>query len=387
MAASPFAFLRGSAVVMAMDLSGTPNSGITVQLCGDAHLANFGVSASPERDLLFDVSDFDETLPGPWEWDVKRLAASAVVAGRDAGLSDAASRGLAETAIGAYHDAAQHFSRLSALDTWYAKVDEASMTRLRPGRSRKDLAKLFSKARSKTSATAFPSLAALTRAGDWRIVDHPPMVSHEGIADHGDSLRRLYATYGQSLSDDRRRLLERFQVRDFALKVVGVGSVGTRSFVALLESDVGEPLFLQVKEADDSALAAYLPPSEHPTHGRRVVAGQRIMQADSDVFLGWAQAAGDDYYVRQLQDQKGSADFTAMRPGTMRDYLDLCGWTLARAHARSGAAAAIAGYLGRAPTFVNAVAKFAVAYADQTRRDHAALVDAIRRGRIEAAKT
>jgi len=386
LAASPFAFLRGAAVVMAEDLAGTPNSGITVQACGDAHLANYGVFASPERDLLFDVNDFDETMPGPWEWDVKRLAASAVVAGRDAGLNDATSQGLAQTAIAAYHDAARYFATLNALDTWYSKVDEASMVLLRPGRSRQDIAKLFSKARAKTSATAFPSLVELTRAGDWRIVDHPPVVSHDGIADRTDDLLRLYATYRDSVSDDRRRLLERFDVRDFALKVVGVGSVGTRCFVALLESDVGEPLFLQVKEADASALAPYLPPTEHESQGRRVVAGQRIMQADSDIFLGWAQAAGDDYYVRQLRDQKGSADFTAMRPGTLRDYLDLCGWTLARAHARNGAAAAIAGYLGKAPTFVDAVTKFAVGYADQTRRDHAALVDAIRQGRIQAAK-
>jgi uncharacterized protein (DUF2252 family) len=385
MAASPFAFLRGAAVVMAQDLAGTPSSGITVQACGDAHVANFGVFASPERDLLFDVDDFDETMPAPWEWDVKRLAASAVVAGRDAGMGEATSRGLAETAVGAYRDATRYFSGLSALDTWYSRVDEAAMARLRPGRSRKALAKLFSKARTETSATAFPALAELTRGGDWRIVDHPPVVSHDGVADRRADLLRLFTTYRDSLSDDRRRLLGRFEVRDFALKVVGVGSVGTRCFVALLESDVGEPLFLQVKEADRSALADYLPPGEQEREGRRVVAGQRVMQADSDIFLGWAHAAGDDYYVRQLRDQKGSADFTAIRPGALRDYLDLCGWTLARAHARSGAAAEIAGYLGRAPTFVDAIETFAVAYADQTRRDHAALVDAIRRRRITAA--
>jgi uncharacterized protein (DUF2252 family) len=324
-------------------------------------------------------------MPAPWEWDVKRLAASAVVAGRDAGMGAATSRGLAETAVGAYRDATRYFSGLSALDTWYSRVDEAAMTRLRPGHSRKALAKLFSKARTETSATAFPALAELTRAGDWRILDHPPVVSHDGVAGRRADLLRLFTTYRDSLSDDRRRLLGRFEVRDFALKVVGVGSVGTRCFVALLESDLGEPLFLQVKEADRSALADYLPPAEHGREGRRVVTGQRIMQADSDIFLGWAHAGGDDYYVRQLRDQKGSADFTDIRPGALRDYLDLCGWTLARAHARSGAAAAIAGYLGRAPTFVDAIATFAVAYADQTRRDHAALVDAIRRGRVAAA--
>jgi uncharacterized protein (DUF2252 family) len=384
--ASPFAFLRGAAVVMAQDLAGTPSSGIAVQVCGDSHVANFGVFASPERDLLFDVTDFDETLVGPWEWDVKRLTASAVVAGRDVGMTDATNRGLAETAVGAYHDAMRYFSGLNALDTWYSRVDEATMRLLRPGRSRRDLATLFRKARAQTSATAFPALAELTRAGDWRIVDHPPTVSHDGMADRRDALHRLFTTYRDSLSDDRRQLLERFQVRDFALKVVGVGSVGTRCFVALLESDVGEPLFLQVKEADASALAAHLPATAQPSEGRRVVAGQRLMQADSDIFLGWAHASGGDYYVRQLRDQKGGADFTGMRPGVLRDYLDLCGWTLARAHARSGAAAVIAGYLGRAPAFDRAVTKFAVAYADQTRRDHAALADAVKQGRIQVAK-
>ena len=385
MLASPFAFLRGAAVVMAHDLAATPTTGITVQACGDAHVANFGVFASPERNTLFDVTDFDETLPGPWEWDVKRLAASAVVAGRDAGMTEPACRAAAQTGIRAYRKAIQHFAVMTALDTWYARVDETATARLRAGHARTDLTKLFRKARRQTSATALPRLAALTRAGDWRIVDHPPVVSHDGIGEHTETLRRLFDTYRHSLSDDRRLLLDRFELRDFALKAVGVGSVGTRCFVALLESDVGEPLFLQVKEASTSVLTVAGAAPAHDSEGRRVVAGQRIMQADSDIFLGWAHAGGSDYYVRQLRDQKGSANFAAMRPGALRDYLTLCGWTLARAHARGGPAAAIAGYLGRAPTFDRAVRRFAVAYADQTARDHAALADAVRQGRTEVA--
>ncbi|HEV2993182.1 MAG TPA: DUF2252 domain-containing protein [Acidimicrobiia bacterium] len=385
MLASPFGFLRGAAVVMAHDLAETPTTGITVQACGDAHVGNFGVFASPERDLLFDVTDFDETLPGPWEWDVKRLAASAVVAGRDAGMTEPTCRAAAETGVRAYRRAIQHFASMTALDTWYARVDVTATARLRAGHARTDLRALFRKARGRTSATALPALAELSGGGDWRIVDHPPVVSHDGVGEHAETLRRLFDTYRHSLSDDRRLLLERFELRDFALKAVGVGSVGTRCFVALLESDVGEPLFLQVKEASPSVLAVGGAGPVSGGEGRRVVAGQRIMQADSDILLGWAHAGGDDYYVRQLRDEKGSVNFARMRARALRDYLTLCGWTLARAHARGGPAAAIAGYLGRARNFDRAVRRFAVAYADQTARDHAALAEAVRDGRIEVA--
>jgi uncharacterized protein (DUF2252 family) len=383
---SPFTFLRGAAVVMAADLASTPTTGITVQVCGDAHIANFGVFASPERNLLFDVTDFDETLRAPWEWDLKRLAASAVVAARTAGLNEWVGQAAAATGVRAYRVAMRRYAGETVLASWYSQVDEETTTRLlRRGRSRNELEAMFAKARDATSATALPTLATLTRAGEWRIVDHPPVVSHDGMGEHLAGLQRLYQTYRGSLEDDRRLLLDRFEVRDYALKVVGVGSVGTRCFVALLVSDVDEPLFLQVKEAQQSVLAPYAGADGTSREGRRVVTGQRIMQADSDIFLGWAEAEGRDFYVRQLRDMKGSANFATMRPGVFRDYLELCGLTLARAHARSGSAPEIAGYLGRGPVFDDAVTRFAVAYADQTAADHKRLRDAVRSGRIQAA--
>jgi len=385
MAASPFAFLRGAAVVMAADLAATPSTGISVQVCGDAHIANFGVFASPERDLLFDVTDFDETARGPWEWDLKRLAASAVVAARDAKLNDFAGQAAAATGVRAYRLAMRGYARRSALATWYAHVDEDTTRVLQRSRSRRELDDLFASAKEQTSATALPALATLTRAGEWEIVDHPPVVSHAGVDEHAASVRRLFAGYRDTLEDDRRLLLDRFELRDLAMKVVGVGSVGTRCYVALLVSDVGEPLFLQVKEAEASALAPYLPAGAPVEPGRRVVTGQRVMQANSDIFLGWTRGDEGDFYVRQLRDMKGSADFATMRPGVLRDYLELCGLTLARAHARSGAAAEIAGYLGAGPVFDDALTRFAVAYADQTAADHRALRDAIDAGRITAA--
>jgi uncharacterized protein (DUF2252 family) len=383
MVASPFAFLRGAAAVMAADLASTPSTGITVQLGGDAHIANFGVFASPERDLLFDVTDFDETHLGPWEWDVKRLTASAVVAARDAGLGDAAGRAAAESGAGAYRQAMRQFGASTVLDTWYARLDEEATRVLLKGRSRAQLEQMFEAARSQTSTTALPQLVELTRAGEWRIVDHPPVVSHVGMADHERGLRKLIETYRHSLEDDRRLLFDQFTVRDFALKAVGVGSVGTRCYVALFESDAGEPLFLQVKEAEASVLAPYTPAQPGIREGRRVVSGQRIMQADSDIFLGWAEGDGTDYYLRQLRDMKGSANFATMHAEVLRDFVTRCGRTLARAHARSGVAPEIAGYLGGGRRFDRAVTEFAVAYADQTVRDHAALRDAVAAGRID----
>jgi len=281
-------------------------------------------------------------------------------------------------------EAMRRYAEETALATWYSHVDEETTRLLRRGRSRSELEALFAKARQATSATALPALAQLTRAGEWRIVDHPPVVSHDGIGEHEARLRRLFATYRETLTDDRRVLLDRFELRDFAMKVVGVGSVGTRCFVALLASDVDEPLFLQVKEAQASALDAFVARDDPVEEGRRVVSGQRLMQADSDIFLGWAEADGRDFYVRQLRDMKGSANFATMRPGVFRDYLELCGLTLARAHARSGSAPEIGGYLGRGPAFDDAITRFAVAYADQTAADHRALRDAVRSGRIDA---
>ena len=384
MLASPFGFLRGAAVVMAHDLATTPKTGIMVQACGDAHVANFGVFATPERQLIFDVTDFDETLSAPWEWDVKRLAASAVVAGRDAGIGESACLTAAETGVREYRKAMLEFAETTALGVWYSRVDEHTTSVLRHGRSPAQLEQLFTSARRQTSQTALPALTELTKAGSWRIVDHPPLVTHDGIAEHRHELERLVRTYRDTLTDDRRVLLERFELRDFARKAVGVGSVGTRCYVALLVSDMDEPLFLQVKEADRSVLAPW-GGRWTASEGRRVVAGQRIMQADSDIFLGWAEAEHLDFYVRQLRDMKGSANFATMRAGVLADYLRLCGWTLARAHARGGAAAEIAGYLGKGVAFDRALTRFSVAYADQTTRDHAALVDAERSGRIHAA--
>ncbi len=381
---SPFAFLRGAAVVMAHDLVRTPVTGIIVQDCGDAHIANFGVFASPERDLIFDVTDFDETLAGPWEWDVKRLAASAVVAGRDAQIGEGASRRAAEAGVRAYRKAMRRFAAMTVLDVWYTRADRQTARVLLRKRSRAKLERLFDEARQQTSATALPALTELTRAGDWRIIDHPPVVSHVQIDEHADQLRHLFTTFRDSLSDERRLLLERFALHDFALKVVSVGSVGTRCFVALLVSDMGEPLFLQIKEADPSVLSPFWATKPVKRQGRRVVTGQRIMQADSDIFLGWAEADDADFYVRQLRDMKASADFATMSRRVFRDYLQMCGWTLARAHARSGSAPQIAGYLGRGDRFDRSVTRFAVAYADQTARDHAALRDAVARGRIAA---
>ncbi len=391
MLASPFAFLRGAAVVMAGDLATTPVSGITVQACGDAHVANFGVFASPERILLFDVNDFDETLPGPFEWDLKRLATSAVVVARGAGRRDALGVDAARAAVRSYRRHMRRYAAMGVIDIWYDRVDADPAVRA--------LGPALSEARRDTSRAALPKLTELADDGARRIVDHPPLVTHDVGYDEAGTFRPLMRSYGLSLDDDRRVLLDRFTLVDVARKVVGVGSVGTRCYIALLTSDVGEPLFLQVKEAEASVLAEPLgaiddgaptptlpgAPTPRPgREGRRVVDGQKIMQAASDIFLGSASWRGRDYYVRQLRDMKGTVDLAALGAGAFVRYLELCGWTLARAHARSGPAAAIAGYVGGGDVFDDAVSRFAVAYADQTERDHALLVDAVRCGRVAA---
>jgi uncharacterized protein (DUF2252 family) len=390
MLASPFAFLRGAAVVMAGDLATTPVSGITVQACGDAHVANFGVFASPERILLFDVNDFDETLPGPFEWDLKRLATSAVVVARGAGRDDAVGVDAARAAVRSYRHHMRRYAAMGVLDVWYSRVDaDAAVRALGPA---------LSEARRDTSRAALPKLTELTDDGARRIVDHPPLVTHDVGYDEAGTFRPLLRSYRQSLDDDRRVLLDRFTLVDVARKVVGVGSVGTRCYIALLTSDVGEPLFLQVKEADASVLAEpvgdtddgpapAVPGWQTPRpgrEGRRVVDGQKIMQAASDIFLGSAWWRGRDYYVRQLRDMKGTVDLAGLGARALVSYLELCGWTLARAHARSGPAACIAGYVGGGDVFDDAISRFAVAYADQTEHDHALLVDAVRSGRVVA---
>jgi uncharacterized protein (DUF2252 family) len=391
MMASPFAFMRGSAIVMANDLAGTPKSGIHAQLCGDAHLLNFGAYASPERALLFDLNDFDETLPGPWEWDVKRLAASLVVAGRDNGFEAADSRRAAQASVASYRQRMAGFSQMGELEVWYSRVGEEELLGLLSDarttkQTTKKLDKSLRKARGRDSLQALSKLTTLVD-GHRRITDDPPLLVR---IPEGDEIRtQIYAvleSYKRTLQEDRRHLLDRYRFVDAARKVVGVGSVGTRAFVVLLEGrDRNDPLFLQVKEAGASVLEGHVPARTYDHHGHRVVAGQRLMQAASDIFLGWFRGTeGRDFYWRQLKDMKGSAKVESMSPDELVLYAGLCGWALARAHARSGDRVQIAAYLGKSDRFDRAVADFAVAYADQNERDHAALCAAVASGRLPA---
>jgi uncharacterized protein (DUF2252 family) len=399
---SPFAFFRGAAAIMAADLATTPTTGLQVQLCGDAHLANFGSFAAPDRRLLFDLNDFDETLPGPWEWDVKRLAASVAVAGRDRGLDADRRSAATRAAVRRYRRAMHQFAAMGTLDVWYARMDVddqvARWSKKASASQRKRVDKFVAKARSKDSARALTKLTHVVD-GEPRIISNPPLVVPlEELVDPNEArdfeslIKRVLASYGDTLSGDKRNLLHRYRAVDMAHKVVGVGSVGTRAWIVLmLGRDAGDPLMLQVKEAERSVLEPFASPSKFELSGQRVVEGQRLMQAASDVFLGWVRVdrapdgTTQDYYVRQLWDQKGSVPIETMAPRGLRDYAKLCGWTLARAHARSGDRMAIAAYLGRGARFDKAVAQFAESYADQNERDHAALADAAKAGRISAA--
>jgi uncharacterized protein (DUF2252 family) len=400
MSASPFAFYRGAAYVMASDLATTPHTGIRVQLCGDAHLANFGGFASPERQLLFDLNDFDETLPGPWEWDVKRLAASVAVAGRENGFVLEQRTVIARQLVGGYREAVRQFAAMKTLEVWYARASVADVQKLlrsqaNRGQARR-LDKTVAKGMRRDSTRAFAKLAVIGN-GEARIRADPPLIVPIGdLVDHPEARRltrsaqKLLDSYRRSLAGDRRRLLERYRYADLAHKVVGVGSVGTRCWVILLLGrDASDPLFLQAKEAPRSALERFAGRSEFSNQGQRVVEGQRLMQAAGDIFLGWLRdppGIGDlklrDFYVRQLWDSKISFDIARMRPADMSLYANLCAWTLARAHARSGDAVAIAGYLGSSDVFDRAIADFAETYADQNELDHAALLKAIATGRI-----
>ena len=389
MMASPFAFMRGAAIVMAHDLAGTPKSGIQAQLCGDAHLLNFGAYASPERALLFDLNDFDETLPGPWEWDVKRLAASFVVAGRENGFDAAECREAAQASVASYRRRMSEFSKMGELEVWYSRVSvEEVRALLSDGKPKKRTTKKLDRAvRKARGRDSLQALSKLTRVVDGHrtIKDDPPLLVR---IPEGDEIRgQIYAileSYKRTLQEDRRHLLDRYRFVDAATKVVGVGSVGTRAYVVLLEgNDENDPLFLQVKEAGPSVLQGRLPSSTHEHHGHRVVAGQRLMQAASDIFLGWFRGTGGrDFYWRQLKDMKGSANVEGMSPDELVIYAGLCGWALARAHARSGDRVQIAAYLGKSERFEVAVADFAEAYADQTERDHAVLCAAVKAGRV-----
>jgi uncharacterized protein (DUF2252 family) len=400
MLVSPFTFYRGAALLMASDLASTPRSGIPVQLCGDAHLSNFGVFGTPERNLVFDINDFDETLPGPWEWDVKRLAASLVVAGRDRGFARAQRSEIVLATLASYRTAMRDFAAMSNLEVWYAHLDfEKTFSQLRGELTAKQAANTeaaIAKARTKDSMRAFDKLTHLVD-GERRIISDPPLIVPIEELFGGDwhelegELRGLLRGYRRTLSTDRRWLLEQYNLTHFARKVVGVGSVGTRAWIALfLGRDEVDPLFLQVKEAQPSVLEPFLGRSKYSNCGQRVVAGQRVMQAASDLFLGWQHVAqardGEqrDFYVRQLHDWKGGAEIDTMKQSGFVPYGRLCGWTLARAHARSGDRIAIASYLGNGDVFDQAMVAFSEAYADQNERDYALFAAAVESGRLEA---
>ena len=403
MLASPFSFYRGAALIMADDLSHTPVSGLAVQACGDAHLSNFGAFGTPERNLVFDINDFDETTPGPWEWDLKRLATSFEIAGRDRGFTEEVRRGTVLTVTAAYREAMTSFAAMSNLDVWYARFDLATFlqTVRDSGQGRpkaiKQAEKGLAKARTRTSTQAFDKLTTEVD-GKRRIASDPPLIMRiedmqpflGGEVDVDAVIANLLKAYRRTLQGDRRHLLEEYEFVDLALKVVGVGSVGTRAWILLmLGHDSSDPLFLQAKEAQASVLEPYVGRSAFKSHAERVVNGQRLMQSASDIFLGWERVNGADgvprdYYLRQLRDWKASAEISTMSPEILTLYAQMCGWTLAKAHARSGDRIAIAAYCGTGPTLDRAIATFAEAYADQNERDHAALQAAVDSGRVEA---
>ncbi|MFC9594993.1 DUF2252 domain-containing protein [Streptomyces sp. NPDC056944] len=386
MAVSPFAFLRGAAGVMAADLGAERHTGLTVQLCGDAHLLNFGVYASPERTLLFDVNDFDETLPGPFEWDVKRLAASVTVAALQNGSTKPKAHRAALVAVESYRTTMRRLAGLGELDVWYERISADDILHVVRREDRARLTKRLASARRRTSLQALNKLTEKDGAGHRHIVDDPPLLERATDVDRV-TLGKIFSDYRSSLAEERRVLLDRYHFVDAARKVVGVGSVGTRCFVLLLEGrDDSDPLILQIKEAGRSALEQYLPPTAYPHQGRRVVAGQRLTQAASDIFLGWMTGPEQrHFYWRQLRDMKGSAEVESMSPATLRDYARLCGRALARAHARTGDRVAIAAYLGGGDVFDRAVADFALAYAGQNADDYAVLGAAIAAGMVTAS--
>src|SRR5690242_13161729 len=436
MMVSPFTFYRGAAKIMAVDLKDTPVAGLRVQLCGDAHLSNFGMFASPERRLMFDLNDFDETLPGPFEYDVKRMAASFLVAGRNNGFTKADARAAAMASVAAYREAMADFAQMPTMDIWYAHFDEdrfrttiqdalvaetsaavkkekdkgkgkkakaAKKEQKDPGQAK--LAKEAARRAEKNLAKAHTrdSLQALSKLaeqvdGQYRIVSQPPVIvpARDLAATYGLApddvmpvLHHRFRAYRATLPDDRRKLLERFEIVDAARKVVGVGSVGTRAFIILLQGrDAQDPLFLQIKEATASVLEASLPRSRYRQHGERVVQGQRMMQAASDIFLGWTKGLDTSrhFYWRQLRDMKGSALVELMAPATLRYYAQMCGWTLARAHARAGDPVVMAEYLGRDDAFDQSILDFSERYADQNEQDYEQFVKAIRSGRLEATE-
>ncbi|MGO9504968.1 MAG: DUF2252 domain-containing protein [Streptosporangiaceae bacterium] len=423
MMVSPFTFYRGAAKIMAADLAETPVAGLEAQLCGDAHLSNFGLFASPERVLLFDVNDFDETLPGPFEYDVKRMAASFAIAGRNNGFTKADTRAATLASVAAYRGAMAGFAKMGTMDLWYAHLDENELMGVvrsavagelkgakkgKKGKKDEKQAKLAEKGQKRAEKTAAKahtrdSLQALSKLGElvdgkYRIVSQPPIVvpARDLASVYGMSpdeivpvIHDQFRAYRATLQDDRRHLLERFEIVDAGRKVVGVGSVGTRAFIVLLQGrDARDPLFLQIKEATASVLEPYLGKSQYRQHGERVVQGQRMMQAASDIYLGWTKGLDvrRHYYWRQLRDMKGSVEAELLRPPGLALYARICGWTLARAHARSGDAVAMAAYLGESDSFDRSITDFSERYADQNERDYEEFVNAVKSGRLQAVE-
>ncbi|MFM8442301.1 MAG: DUF2252 domain-containing protein [Methylococcus sp.] len=385
---SPFTFLRGSAGLMASDLAGTPNTGIRVQACGDCHLLNFGLFASPERRLLFDINDFDETLPAPWEWDVKRLAVSFVLAGRDAGFTDEESKAAAIECVRHYREHLRAYSRMNPLEVWYHRLDIETLIDMAPDEKARKLRMQFAeKARRRVADQLFPKITTAV-GGRPRLLDQPPLLYHPSAdPDFAERVQETLDAYRASLPEERRVLYDRYRLEDVAIKVVGIGSVGTRCLVGLFFSEENHPLLLQFKEACRSVLEPYAGPSGYDNQGQRVVVGQRLMQSSSDIFLGWARSRRNrDFYVRQMRDMKFTLPIGDFKAAGLRRYAEVCGWTLARAHARSVHAALISGYLGKSDVFDEAIGQFAVRYADQTQQDHQALLAAVQSGRLQAVR-
>jgi len=401
MVESPFTYLRGAASVMAADLAQTPISGITPMLCGDAHLCNFGVFASPERNLIFDINDFDEVYPGPWEWDVKRLAASAVLAGRSNGFPESVNQTLAATVARGYQKAMAYFADHTTLEMWYYHIDAKYVLELFKAasskRAHKTAREMLKKARQRTQEQTLDKLTT-DQDGRLRIMSDPPLLvpfrkdvfaDLLGERDVRETLESAWQDYLESLSKDRQFLLSRYRITDGALRVGGIGSVGTRCLIVLLEGQgEDDAIILQLKEAGASALEPFLPVHTYKTHAERVVTGQTMMQTVSDIFLGWHKSpvTNLDYYWRQLKDMKGSVEVEDLDKAALETYLDLCSWALARAHARTGDAATTTGYIGKSDKFATAIAQFAIAYADQTERDHAQLEKAVQSGKIAAER-
>jgi len=384
---SPFAFLRGSAIVMAADLSNTPCSGIYVQCCGDCHLMNFGGYATPERNQVFDINDFDETLPAPFEWDLKRLAASIVVAGRYREFSDKDNKKAALIAMKTYTEKMREFASMHQLDIWYNRLDEKSVIEIFKDDKEfiRRVRNISEKARQRTHEFVFPKISEM-KDSKMTFLEDPPLIYHPAESDKLiEAAYGFFDEYHRSLADDKKTLLKRYRLEDVALKVVGVGSVGTRCFVGLFVVNEEDAIILQFKEGNPSVLEKYAGASEYKNHGERIVNGQRLMQTVSDIFLGWTKSKkGVDFYVRQLRDMKASANIENFNPKILNEYAVLCGWALAKSHAKAGMAPEITGYVGQSEVFANAVADFAVLYANQTEKDFKLLKAAEQENRISA---